>query len=64
MATLVSYTVPIAALAEFGALLGGLYTMWRGTSPSLSQTFMRWRVGLQFVAVCVAMLAIYLKRGF
>ena len=64
MATLVSYAVPVAVLTVFGVLLAGLYTMWRGTSPSLSQNLMRWRVGLQFVAVCVAMLAIYLKRGF
>ena len=64
MANLVTYAVPVAALAVFSVLLAGLFTMWRGTSPNLSQTLMRWRVGLQFVAICVTMLAIYVKRGF
>ena len=63
MTTLVTYAVPVAAFAVFCVLIAGLATMWRGTSPNLSQKLMRWRVGLQFLAVCVTMLAIYLKRG-
>jgi hypothetical protein len=34
----------------------------RGTSPSLSQTLMRWRVGLQFFAIVIAMILVYLLR--
>ena len=32
----------------------GLWNMMRGTSPNLSQTLMRWRVGLQFLAIVIA----------
>ena len=31
-------------------------------SASLSQTLMRWRVGLQFIAVAVAMMALWLLK--
>ena len=45
-------------------LLFGLYTMMRGTSPNLSQKIMRWRVGLQFVAIVIIMAAVYAKKHF
>ncbi len=52
-----------AAAAVFVVLLLGLWNMARRqSSPSLSQTLMRWRVGLQFAAVVIAMLALYLTR--
>jgi Hypoxia induced protein conserved region len=59
-----TYAVPLSILAVFGVLLAGLWTMLRGDNPNLSQTLMRWRVGLQFVAVIIIMAAFYLKRGF
>jgi hypothetical protein len=43
----------IAVAAVFVVLLLGLWNMMRGTSPNLSQKLMRWRVGLQFVAILV-----------
>jgi membrane-anchored protein YejM (alkaline phosphatase superfamily) len=46
------YLVSISVLAVFAVLLFGLWTMMRGKSPNLSQKLMRWRVGLQFVAIC------------
>jgi cytochrome b subunit of formate dehydrogenase len=49
-----------AVLAVFLVLLAGLWNMLRGTSPSLSQTLMRWRVGLQFLAIILMMTLIYL----
>lgn len=53
----------LIALAVFGVLLAGIWNMGRqGASPSLSQTLMRWRVGLQFVAVVVAMVALALAK--
>jgi Hypoxia induced protein conserved region len=53
----------ISAVAVLVVLLLGLWNMMRrNSSPSLSQTLMRWRVGLQFVAVTVAMVALYLAR--
>ena len=52
----------LALLAVVGVLLAGLWNMLRGRNPSLSQTLMRWRVGLQFLAIVVAMLLVYLLR--
>ena len=49
-----------AVLAVFLVLLAGLWNMLRGTSPNLSQTLMRWRVGLQFLAIVLMMMLIYL----
>ncbi|MGV1015309.1 MAG: twin transmembrane helix small protein [Methyloceanibacter sp.] len=57
---LTKYAIPVA-LAAVAIVLGlGLWNMLRGGSPNLSQTLMRWRVILQFVALCIVMLAIYL----
>jgi FtsZ-interacting cell division protein ZipA len=55
--------VILAAAAVAAVLLAGLWNLMRAnSSPSLSQTLMRWRVGLQFIAICVAMLALWLAR--
>ena len=55
----------IQALAAVGiVLLLGLWNMMRGGSPNTSQLLMRWRVVLQFIALCLVMAAIYLAgRG-
>ena len=54
----------IAAIAVFVVLLAGLWNMGRpNASPSLSQKLMRWRVALQFVAIVIAMVALYAMRG-
>ena len=47
--------VGVAVGVVFIVLLLGLANMARGGSPNLSQKLMRWRVGLQFVAVLVIM---------
>jgi Hypoxia induced protein conserved region len=36
--------------------------MMRGTSPNTSQKLMRWRVGLQFLAILIIMAFILLGR--
>jgi NADH:ubiquinone oxidoreductase subunit H len=64
MQDLVGYAVPIALAAVAIVLLLGLWNMLRGGSPNLSQKLMRWRVVLQFIAICVVMLAIYLSGKF
>ena len=56
------YLVPLAIGAVFIVLLMGLWNMMRGGSPNRSQTLMRWRVILQFVAVCVIMGAIWYSQ--
>jgi hypothetical protein len=64
MQTILGYAVPIALAAVAIVLLMVLWNMLRGGSPNLSQTLMRWRVVLQFIALCIVMLAIYLSGKF
>lgn len=53
----------LLAVCVFGVLLAGIWNMNRqGASPNLSQKLMRWRVGLQFLAILVAMLALAVAR--
>jgi hypothetical protein len=40
-------------------LLFGLVNMFRGGSSNTSQKLMRWRVGLQAIAIAVLMAAFY-----
>jgi hypothetical protein len=42
-------------------LLLGLFNTLRGGSANLSQQFMRWRVGLQFLAIVVVMGVLWLR---
>lgn len=49
----------IAGLCVFGVLLAGFWNLVRAdSSPNLSQKLMRWRVGLQFLAIVITMLTI------
>ena len=43
-------------------LFAGLWVMLRGKNPNLSQTLMRWRVGLQFVAVVLLVVYAYVSH--
>jgi NADH:ubiquinone oxidoreductase subunit H len=54
-----SYLVPLAVAAVAIVLLMGLANMMRGGSSNRSQNLMRWRVGLQFLAVIVLMAALW-----
>ena len=62
METLFTYLTPIALGAVALVLLLGLWNMMRGGNPNLSQTLMRWRVGLQFLAIIIVMAAVYVTR--
>lgn len=53
--------VGVATGAVAIVLMLGLLNMLRGGDPSVSQKLMRWRVGLQFVAIVVIMVVIWLK---
>ncbi len=55
-----NFVLPIAVGAVTIALLLGLFNMMRGGSPNRSQSLMRWRVGLQFFAIVLTMLTIWL----
>ena len=56
------YVTYAAVAAVFLVLLAGLWNMMRGGSSSRSQTLMRWRVGLQFVAIILLMGALWLSH--
>ena len=45
----------------FVVLVAGLVNMMRGGSSNTSQRLMRWRVGLQFVAILVVMTVLYFR---
>jgi hypothetical protein len=62
MATFFYNLVPFAVGAVAVVLLFGLYNMLRGGSADLSQKLMRWRVILQFVAIVIIMITVYLMR--
>ncbi|HEU0018017.1 MAG TPA: twin transmembrane helix small protein [Methyloceanibacter sp.] len=64
MHTLTAYIIPIALAAVALVLFAGLWNMLRGGSPNLSQTLMRWRVVLQFIALCLVMAAIYFSGRY
>lgn len=53
------FILPIAVGAVALVLLLGLVNMMQGGSPNRSQSLMRLRVLLQFVAIVVAMLAVW-----
>jgi len=53
------YAVPVAVGAVAIVLILGLFNMTRGGDPNLSQKLMRWRVGLQFVAIVVIMATVW-----
>jgi hypothetical protein len=60
MASFLSMIVlPVAVGAVALVLLAGLVNMMRGGSPNLSQTLMRWRVLLQFVAIIITMFTVW-----
>jgi hypothetical protein len=60
---LIYILVPIAILAVATVLVLGLTNLARGGSPQRSQKLMRLRVLLQFVAIVVVMLTIWITKG-
>lgn len=59
MDQLSQYLLPLLLIAVAAVLLLGLWNMMRGGNPGRSQTLMRWRVGLQFIAIVIAMAVLY-----
>ena len=60
---LANYMLPLALLAVLVALGLGIYTLFRGgeTARSYSNKLMRWRVGLQFLAIVLLALVVFLR---
>lgn len=59
MDTLIYYLAPILMGSVALVLIFGLLNMARGGPASRSQSLMRWRVGLQFIAVVLLMVGLY-----
>jgi hypothetical protein len=59
----VQHVMTLAVLAVGAVLVLGLWNMMRGTNPNFSQKLMRWRVGLQFLAIVLIMLTVYVTRS-
>jgi ABC-type nickel/cobalt efflux system permease component RcnA len=53
------YLVPLSVAAVAVVLLLGLWNMLRGGSANRSQTLMRWRVVLQFLAILIMMAGLW-----
>lgn len=60
MLTVFQFLVPVAVAAVAVVLLMGLRNMARGGDANLSQKLMRWRIGLQFIAVLIIMATLWL----
>lgn len=54
-----TYVIPVALGLVAIVLILGLVNMVRGGSANTSQLLMRWRVVLQFIAIVIVMLAIW-----
>ena len=63
MQAVLYYLATLAVAAVLVVLLMGLWNLVQGKSPNLSQKLMRWRVGLQFVAILVIMLFVYVAHS-
>jgi Hypoxia induced protein conserved region len=63
MQSILYHLTTIAVAAVFVVLLLGLWNMMRGQNANLSQKLMRWRVGLQFVAIVVIMAFILFQHS-
>ncbi len=61
---LLYYLSILAPVAVLIVLLFGLWNMMRSRSPSASQKLMRWRVGLQFLAIIIIMATVYVAHKF
>ncbi len=63
MQAVLYYLATLAVAAVLVVLLMGLWTLVQGKSPNLSQKLMRWRVGLQFFAILIIMLFVYVAHS-
>ena len=59
MPVLFKSAILVALIAVAAVLAFGLLNLAVGGSASRSQTLMRWRIALQFLAIIVIMAAIY-----
>ena len=63
MEVVLYHMTTLAVAAVFVVLLLGLSNLTRSGNSNMSQKLMRWRVGLQFVAIVIIMLFVYARHG-
>lgn len=63
METAMYYLSTTAMFAVVLVLCAGLWVLMTGKSSNLSQKLMRWRVGLQFVAVVLLVVYAYVQHS-
>ena len=63
MPTILNNGATIVAFLVLAVLVAGLFNMLRTNSANMSQKLMRWRVGLQFVAIMLVMLSAWIAKG-
>ena len=63
MPTILNNVATIVAFMVLAVLVAGLFNMLRTNSANMSQKLMRWRVGLQFVAIVLVMLSAWIAKG-
>ena len=62
MSTLLNNSATIVAFFVFLVLAAGLINLIRSDSSSTSQILMRWRVGLQFVAIVLVIASVLITK--
>ena len=62
METALYYLTMLAVAAVVVVLFLGLWNLSRGKSPNTSQKLMRWRVGLQALAIVIILLFVFVHN--
>ena len=62
MQTLFYHATTVAVLAVLAVLFFGLYTLMKGNNSNLSQKLMRWRIGLQFLAILIILAYVFVSH--
>lgn len=62
MQTFFYHATTVAVLAVLAVLLYGLRTMMKGNNSNLSQKLMRWRIGLQFLAILIILAYVFVSH--
>lgn len=62
METILYHATTVAVFAVVIVLLLGLWNMMKGKNPNRSQKLMRWRVGLQFVAIAIIVAYVFVTH--
>jgi cytochrome b subunit of formate dehydrogenase len=62
METVLYYLTTVAVIAVVLVLFAGLWNLSRGKSANTSQKLMRWRVGLQALAIVIILLFVFVHN--